>query len=108
MLGIQILSVVFILLMMYVARIHYRKGELPKVEALAWFLSLFVLGVIVVVEPTANLLRRLFEVNRLTDVIVIFALMGTFILLIENRIQINKLRQKLERVVRDRAIKEED
>lgn len=108
MIGIQILSVVFIALMLYVVRIHYVKGELPKVEAMSWIFSLILLGVVVVVEPTANLLRRLFEVNRITDVIVIFALMGTFILLIENRIQINKLRQKLERVVRDRAIKEED
>jgi len=40
----------------------------------------------------------------LLDVLVIIALMGTFFLLIENRIQINKMRTRLERLVRDRAI----
>jgi|GEM_PF-933618 hypothetical protein len=108
MLGIQILSVLFILFMMYVVRIHYKKGELPKVEAMSWLLSLFALGIIVAVESSANFLRRIFEVNRLTDVIVIFAFMGSYALLIENRIQINKLRQKLEKVVRDKAIKQAD
>lgn len=104
MLGIQILSVTFILVMLYVVRIHYKKSELPKVEAMAWSIALILLAVVVVVPTSADLVRNLFRVNRLTDVIVIFSLMGVFILLIEDRSQISKLRQKLERVVRDKAI----
>lgn len=104
MLGIQILSVTFILLMLYVVRIHVRKGELPKIEATFWTLSLLLLGVLVVIPATADFIRHLFDVTRLTDVIVIFALMGTFVLLIDNRIQTNKMRMKLERLVRDQAI----
>lgn len=104
MLGIQILSLTFIIIMLYVIRIHYKKGELPKVEAYAWTLGLIILGVIVSVEQSANFVRNLFAVTRLLDVLVIIALMGTFILLIENRIQINKLRLKLDKLVRDRAM----
>jgi hypothetical protein len=106
MLGIQILSVIFILIMLYVVRIHYKKNELPRVEAFAWSIGLVTLGVIVSVKRSADFVRDLFVVNRLLDVLVIIALMGTFILLIENRIQINKLRSKLERIVRDKAIKQ--
>ena len=106
MLGIQLLSVVFILIMLYVVRIHYKKNELPKVEALAWSIGLIVLGVVVSIQESADFVRNLFAVTRLLDVLVIIALMGTFILLIENRIQISKLRSKLERIVRDKAIKE--
>lgn len=104
MMGIQILSVTFILIMLYVVRIHYKKGELPKVEAVIWSAGLLILGVIVGVQKTADYVRNLFAVTRLLDVLVIIALMGTFVLLIENRIQINKLRQKLDRLVRDRAM----
>ena len=104
MLGIQLLSITFIIAMLYVVRIHYKKGELPRVEAIAWSIALLFVGVIVTIPATADFIRNLFEVTRLTDVIVIFALMGTFVLLIENRIQINKLRVKLERIVREKAI----
>lgn len=104
MLGIQLLSITFILIMLYVVRIHYKKNELPKVEASIWSIGLIILGVIVSVKQSADFVRNLFSVTRLLDVLVIIALMGTFILLIENRIQINKLRTRLERLVRDRAM----
>ena len=102
--GIQLLSITFILIMLYVVRIHYKKNELPKIEALIWSIGLVLLGVVVGVKQSAVFVRNLFSVTRLLDVLVIIALMGTFILLIENRIQINKLRTRLERLVRDRAM----
>lgn len=104
MLGIQVLSVTFIILMLYVVRIHYKKNELPKVEALFWSVGLIVLGLIVSIKKSADFVRNLFAVTRLLDVLVIIALMGTFVLLIENRIQINKLRIKFEKLIRDRAM----
>lgn len=104
MLGIQILSVTFILIMLYVVRIHYQKRELPRTEAVAWSVGLILLGLVVSVKSTADFVRNLFAVTRLLDVLVIVALMGTFIILIENRIQINKLRLKFERLIRDRAM----
>jgi hypothetical protein len=106
MLGIQILSLTFIIIMLYVVRIHYKKGELPRVEAVGWMAGLVLLGIVVSVKGTADFIRNLFAVTRLLDVLVIIALMGTFTLLIENRIQINKLRVKLERLVRERAMDE--
>ena len=108
MVGIQILSITFIIIMLYVVRIHYKKNELPKIEAYIWSIGLVILGIIVSIKQSADFVRNLFEVTRLLDVLVIIALMGTFILLIENRIQINKLRSRLERLVRDRAIEKSD
>ena len=102
--GIQILSITFIIIMLYVVRIHYKKNELQKIEALVWSIGLVALGVIVGVKQSADFVRNLFSVTRLLDVLVIIALMGTFILLIENRIQITKLRTKLDKLVRDRAM----
>ncbi len=104
MLGIQILSITFILIMLYVVRIHFKKGELAKVEAMVWSFSLIVLGLVVSFRSSADFVRGLFKVDRLTDIIVIIALMFVGVVMIENRIQINKLRSKLERIVRDRAM----
>lgn len=104
MLGIQILSLTFILIMLYVVRIHYKKNELPKTEAYIWSTGLLVLGIVVSVKQSADFVRNLFAVTRLLDVLVIIALMGTFIMLIENRIQITKIRTKLDKLVRDRAM----
>lgn len=103
MLGIQILSLTFILIMIYVVRIHYKKNELPKVEAAIWISALVGLGIIVSYQPSADFVRSLFRVDRLTDIIVIVSLMFVSVVMIENRIQINKLRKKLELLVRDRA-----
>lgn len=104
MLGIQILSITFILIMLYAVRIHYKKGDLPKIEAVIWSSTLIFLGVIVSFKSSADFVRGLFRVDRLTDIIVIVSLMFVSVVMIENRIQINKLRSKLERIVRDRAI----
>ena len=104
-LGIQIISVVFIFFMMYVVQIHYRKGELPRPEAIFWYLSLATLAFIVIIPDTAQFLTRTFSVTRLMDLIVITALMITFYMLISMRIEIHKLKLKLEERVRDQAIK---
>lgn len=104
MLGVQIISVLFILIMLYTVRVHYRKGELPRVEAIGWSLGLIGLGIVVSFQSTADVIRRLFNVTRVSDVIVIFALMLVFTILIEQRIQLNKLRKKLETIIRDRAM----
>ena len=104
--GIQIASLIFIFIMLYVVRIHYKKRELPRVEAIFWSLILLVLGTLVVIEESANFIRSLFQVSRLLDVVMIVAFMGTFIFLIENRIQITKLRTKLETLTRERAMED--
>ena len=106
MIGIQMFSVVFILIMLYVVRIHYKKQEWPRVEAMFWSIVLLSLATIVIVPGSADAVRNLFQVSRLLDVIMIIAFMGTFIFLIENRIQISKLRSKLELLTREKAMKE--
>jgi hypothetical protein len=90
--------------MLYVVRIHFVKGELPKIEAIVWTITLIFLGVIVSFKSSADFIRNFFQVDRLTDIIVIVSLMFVGAVMIENRIQINKLRTKLERIVRDRAM----
>lgn len=106
MIGIQLLSIIFIFIMLYVVRIHYKKHELPRVEAIFWSVVLLSLATITIVPGSADLVRSLFQVSRLLDVIMIIAFMGTFIFLIENRIQISKLRSKLDKLTRVKAMQD--
>lgn len=103
--GIQIASLVFIFIMLYVVRIHAQKKELPLPESYFWTGVLLIMGTLVIVPSTADFIRHLFSVTRLLDVIMIVSFMGTFILLIENRIQLGKLKNQLEKIVRSQAIK---
>lgn len=104
-LGIQIISIVFIFFMLYVVQIHYRKKELPTLETIFWSTSLVVLAVVVIVPDTAQFLTRTFSVTRLMDLGVIISLMVLFAITVDSRIQIHKLRRKLEDKVRNETIK---
>ncbi len=104
MIGIQLISILFILFMLYVVRIHHKKGELPQTEFLFWIIIFIVLGAIVLLPNTARFITRTFAVGRLMDLITIIAFMIVFFMLIDNRIQIHKLRKKLEDQVRKKAM----
>ena len=104
MLGIQIISILFILFMLYMVRIHHKKSELPKTETTFWLVTFIVLGVIVIIPNSARFITRTFAIGRLMDLITIIAFMIAFFMLIENRIQIHKLRKKLEERVREKAM----
>lgn len=90
--------------MMYVVQIHYRKNELPKLEAFFWYITLVVLAFIVIIPETANFVTETFDVSRLTDFLTAVAFMIVFVMLINTRIQVHKLRQKLETKTRKTAI----
>lgn len=89
---------------MYVVQIHYRKNELPRTEAMFWYLSLAALALIVVIPDSARFLTLTFSVTRLMDLIVIVALMVVFYMLVTTRIELHKLKKKLETRVREQAL----
>ena len=102
--GIQIISIIFIFFMMYVVHIHYRKKELPAIEAIFWYTTFVVLALIVIIPETAQFVTTTFEVSRLTDFITAIAFMVVFGMLIDTRMQMHKLRKKLEEKIRKEAI----
>jgi hypothetical protein len=104
-LGIQIISIIFIVFMMYVVQIHYKKNELPRTEAIFWLTTFTGLALIVIIPKTASFVTSTFAVSRLTDFITAVALMIIFGMLIDLRIKMHKFNKKLESSTRDKAIK---
>lgn len=102
----QLLAIVFGLFMMYVIRIHFRKGHFEKSEFWSWilvwssfiFLSLF--------PQTIRFIAESLHIGRVFDAIVILAFMVLSSVVFANRIDIKKLEKKLEEKVRAKAINE--
>ena len=76
--GLQLVAIVFALIMIYFAYLHYSRGELNGVEVLSW-LIIWLSAIIIVVFP--DLLRtfaQTFAISRLFDLMIV----GGFIVVI--------------------------
>jgi hypothetical protein len=105
-LGLQIVAIIFALVMIYFAYLHYKKADLTRDEVVVW-LVLWIGVIVVVIFP--NYLRELAKnlfITRLFDLLVV----GGFVFLITITsiiyIRTKKLDNKLERIIREDALKD--
>lgn len=104
MLLFQAVSAIFGAFMMYMVRVHYRKGTFDNFEYGAWiavwlsfiFLSIFPQTIKGVVET--------FNIGRVFDGIVILAFMVLSTVSFQNRVGLKRIEKKLERKIREEAI----
>jgi hypothetical protein len=104
-LGLQLTAIIFALVMIYFAVIHYKKGQLNGLEILSW-ITIWVLTILAVAFP--EILRtyaKAFAVSRLFDLLVV----GGFVLVISvvssAYIRTKRLERKLEELIRKEALK---
>jgi len=104
--GIQIIAIFFAFMMIYLALLNYRRGEIDRIEFFSWT-TIWSLTIFIVVFPV--LLRDLaqhFFITRLFDLIVV----GGFILVIsmvsKAYLKTRKIEKKLEELVRQKALKD--
>jgi len=105
-LGLQLIAIIFALVMIYFALIHYKKGQLNGAEILSW-ITIWVVAMFVVAFP--EILRtyaRMFFVTRVFDLMVL----GGFILVITmvsaSYVRSKRTEKKLEELVRKLALKD--
>jgi hypothetical protein len=105
-LGLQIISILFAFLMIYLAVLHRKRGEIDRTEIISW-VTIWIVTIFVIIFP--ELLRtfaRNFLITRLFDLMVI----GGFILLIvmvsRAYIGTKRMERKIEEYVRKDALKE--
>lgn len=103
---IQILSVIFGIFMLYVVRIHRKKGVLDRNEVFFWnTLWLGFIYVAVFPQTFRGLIQRL-QIARVFDLLVIVAFMIITFITFQNRITIKNLGRKLEEIIRKKALYE--
>lgn len=105
-LGLQVIAIVFALIMIYFAYVHYKKGDINGTEILFWFAAWTGAVLIIIFPEVFSLFARTIAISRAFDLAVI----GGFILVIPvvylSYVKTRKLEKKLEDLVRIEAIKE--
>ncbi|HUC95029.1 MAG TPA: DUF2304 domain-containing protein [Candidatus Saccharimonadales bacterium] len=103
--GLQVISLLFAFSMVYVAVLHFKRGEINGVEITSW-LVMWAAAIVIIIFP--ELLRPFastFLVTRVFDLMVI----GGFILVISMvsiaYLRTRRLEKKLEELVRKEALK---
>ena len=104
--GIQIVVIIFSFFMFYVTFLHFKKRELSLGEAL--FFSLLWLGAIflTVFPKSVDFILKTFRIYRLLDLATIVGFAVLVGLSFKNYLEIKDLKKKLEKIVREKALKE--
>lgn len=104
-LGLQIIALVFTLIMVYFAYVHYRKGDINGIEMLFWLIAWVGAALIIIFPEVFTAFARTIAITRSFDLAVI----GGFILIIPlvymSYVRTRKLEKKLEELVRNEALK---
>lgn len=104
--GLQIVAIVFSLIMIYLAYLHYRRKELGKLEFISWWIIWVGTIVIIIFPELLKGFAATFLITRVFDFMVI----GGFILVItlayKAYIKTKLLEQKFNQLIRSQALKE--
>lgn len=108
MIPLQIVSVIFGLLMLYIVRIHTQKKHLDFIESLVWT-GLWIIFIYLAIFPqTFKGVVETLHISRVFDLLVIIALMIVVFMTFQNRMQNRKLEKKIEEIVRKRTLYPQD
>jgi hypothetical protein len=102
--GIQLISILFCFLMLYVTFLHVKKRQLHTIEGLLFGLVWVVAIIITILPKTVSYVLETFRIYRLLDL----ATIGGFMLLIglsfSNYLTIKELKKKVETLTRELAL----
>lgn len=104
-LGLQIVAILFAFLMIYLALLNYKRGELNGLEIVSWVMIWAVVIFITIFPELIRTFAQTFAVSRLFDLMVV----GGFILVISMvsaaYVRTKRMEKKLEELVRKDALK---
>lgn len=103
-LGIQVIALIFALMMIYFAYLHYRRGEINGIEILFWLICWSGAIAIILFPEAFKMLSETIAISRAFDL----AILGGFILIIPlvylSYVRTNKLEKKLEEYMRQETL----
>lgn len=103
-LGLQIIALIFALIMIYIAYVHYKKGEINGLEIIFWLICwMGAIGIILFPE-VFKIFSATIAISRAFDL----AVLGGFILMLPivylSHVKTNKLEKKIEDLIRQEAL----
>ena len=104
-LGLQLIAIIFSFLMIYLALLNKRRGEIDKSEFVSWSV-IWSLTIFIVIFP--ELLRSFaqrFFITRLFDLMVIGGFVLVITMTVKSYLSTKKMERKLEDLIRKEALK---
>ncbi len=105
-LGLQITGILFSLVMIYFAVLHYKKGHLGGMEIASWVLIWMAVILIVIFPEIIRVYASSFAISRVLDLLIGGAFVVVFIMVASSYVRVNKLEKRIEELVRKLALKE--
>ena len=106
MLPLQILSTLFALSMLYWTYLSYRRRTIRFCELLFWIGAWSAFALVVIFPNSTNSFLERLSVNRTMDLMLIVGFMLIWVVLFADYLEIRRLRQRLQELVRQIALKE--
>jgi hypothetical protein len=104
-LGIQVISILFALFMMYLIRSHYKRGNIGFREYVIWNLGWVAFIIFALAPHVLTPLINTLKVARVLDLLIVIAFMIlTFVIFIDH-IAIRDLYRQIGKLVSDKAKK---
>ncbi len=105
-LGLQITGVLFALMMVYFAILHFKKGHLNAIEIASWII-IWVLVIFIVLFPEiVRIYAASFAISRVLDLLIAGAFIVVFVMVTGAYIRVNQLEKRIDDLVRKLALKE--
>ena len=108
MIGIQFLCIMFACLALFFTYIAYKRRDFSGKEMLLWMVIWLVfLGIAIFPEAISPYIQNM-GFSRLMDFVVVIAFVILFALLIHNYLVVKFLQKRIEKLVREEALKNMD
>ncbi len=104
-LGLQLIALIFVLIMLYLGYMHYRRGEINGMEILSWIIIWSGAIFIIAFPSIFSVFSGTIAISRAFDL----AVLGGFVLVIPlvylSYVRSKKIEKKIEELVRKEALK---
>ncbi len=104
-LGLQIIAIIFAFLMIYLAILHRRRGEIDRTEIISW-VTIWIVTIFIVIFP--EILRTFAKtifITRLFDLMVVGGFVLVIAMVTRTYVSTKRMEKKLEDYVRQEALK---
>jgi len=105
-LGLQITGVVFALIMIYFATLHYKRKTLNGMEIGVWIIIWSLVIIISIFPAIFRIYSQAIAVSRLLDILIAGGFILVLALTAASYIRTKRLEKKLEELIRKLAIRE--
>lgn len=106
MLPLQLLSTLFALAMVYWTYLSYRRKTIRMFELIFWLAAWGGFALVVLFPSTTNIFLERLNVNRTMDLMLVMGFMLVWVVLFADHLETRRLRQRLQELVRQIALKE--